>query len=246
MDELKKHPEIVELLDTLDKNNLQKEKGEIISLVDYIGDMEKTLSNMLKEMQGMREEINLIHNSTLRAKCQNLAQRTEGKIKQVIAIVNKVKDNLVQNAAKAIRAFKEKGKEALFAAVRAMKIPETFDKLAGLFGKLSKDIEQDVKQIDSLRSELQSARGHLRNVGRILVGKSAKEEESVRSDRGILAKFGKLLDKIGKGFHGFSQRALDTADKLRETRVKESVKKKLDTLKGLSSGKVKDIPERDR
>ena len=32
--------------------------------------MEKTLTGMLGELQDMRKEINLIHNSTLRSKCQ--------------------------------------------------------------------------------------------------------------------------------------------------------------------------------
>ena len=33
MDQLKEHPQIVELLDTLDKNGLMKEKNEVQSLV---------------------------------------------------------------------------------------------------------------------------------------------------------------------------------------------------------------------
>lgn len=40
MDQLKEHPQIVELLDTLDKNGLMKEKSEVQSLVSYIGGME--------------------------------------------------------------------------------------------------------------------------------------------------------------------------------------------------------------
>ena len=44
MDQLKEHPQIVELLDTLDKNGLMKEKNEVQSLVSYIGGMEETLT----------------------------------------------------------------------------------------------------------------------------------------------------------------------------------------------------------
>ena len=62
MDQLKEHPQIVELLDTLDKNGLMKEKNEVQSLVSYIGGMEETLTGMLGELQDMRREINLIHN----------------------------------------------------------------------------------------------------------------------------------------------------------------------------------------
>ena len=38
MDNLNENPQIVELIDTLDKNGLMKEKNEVQSLVKYIGD----------------------------------------------------------------------------------------------------------------------------------------------------------------------------------------------------------------
>ena len=79
MDQLKEHPQIVELLDTLDKNGLMKEKNEVQSLVSYIGGMEETLTEMLGELQDMRREINLIHNNTLRSKCHTLVEKTEGR-----------------------------------------------------------------------------------------------------------------------------------------------------------------------
>ena len=89
MDNLNEHPQIAELIDTLDKNGLTKEKAEVQSLVNYIGDMETTLTGMLGELQEMRREINLIHNSTLRSKCQNLVQKTEGKIQQGFSAVKR-------------------------------------------------------------------------------------------------------------------------------------------------------------
>ncbi len=200
MNDLYEHPQIAELMDTLNQNDMHKEKAEVQSLVDYIGDMEMTLTEMLKEMQDMRQEINLIHNNSLRAKCQNLVQKTEAKIKQGLAVVGKVKDNLIQSASGAIKTFKEKGKEAFGKAVRAMKIPETLDKLAGLFRKLSKEVEQDVVQINAMQSELNSAKGHFKNVGRLLIGRETKEAELNKTDKDILVRFGKLFGKVCKGF----------------------------------------------
>lgn len=246
MDEFREHPQITELIDTLEKNDMPKEKAEVESLVIYIGDMEKTLTEMLKEMQEMRLEINKIHNSSLRAKCQNLVEKTEGKIKQGIAIVIKAKDNLIQSAKNALKAFKEKGKEAFRSAVKAMKVPETLDKLASFFGKLSRDVEQDVKQIDSMHKELHSARGHLKNVGRLLIGREAKETEEVKADKGVLSRFGRLLDKIGKGFANLSQKAMDKADNIRVSVVKESVKNELNTLKGMKSERSTTEVSRER
>ena len=246
MDELREHPQVAELIDTLDKNNLHKEKAEVESLVDYIGDMEKTLTGMLKEMQAMRKEINLIHSNTLRAKCQNLVEKTEGKIKQGFTILAKVKDNVIQSAKNALKAFKEKGKEALRSAVKAMKIPETLDKLASFFGNRSKEIEQDVVKLNSMQSELTGAKGHLRNFGRLLIGRETKETEKAKSDKGIFSRFGKLLEKIGKGFDTLSQKAMDKADKIRVANVKESVKSELDALKGIKGGKSHSEPTPQR
>lgn len=246
MDALREHPEISELMDTLDKNDMHKEKAEVESLVDYIGDMEKTLTEMLNEMRDMRQEINSIHNSSVRAKCQNLVQKTEGKIKQGLAVVGRVKDNFIQSAANAVKAFKEKGKDAFVKAVRAMKIPETLDKLAGLFGKLSKGIEQDTVQLNAMQSALNRAKGHLKNIGRLLIGRDAKDAERIGNDKGILARFGRALGKIGKGFSGLSQKAMDAADRIRVSHVKESVKGELDTLKGIKNGRNLPDPSYDR
>ena len=79
MDELKNNPQIIELLETLEENGMHKEKGEVSALVSYIGDMENTLSAMLAEMQEMRKEVNMIHNSSVKAKCENLIQTADGK-----------------------------------------------------------------------------------------------------------------------------------------------------------------------
>ena len=122
MSNLKEHPDVQELIDTLDKNGLEKEKAEVVSLADYIVDMEKTLSGMLVEMQAMRNEVNLIHNSTLRAKCGRLVDKAENSIKQAFGVIRSVKEKFVESAKSAIQTFKEKGKEALQKAVNGMKI----------------------------------------------------------------------------------------------------------------------------
>ena len=49
MDELRNNPQIIELLETLEQNSMQKEKDEVSGLVSYIGDMEHTLSAMLAD-----------------------------------------------------------------------------------------------------------------------------------------------------------------------------------------------------
>ena len=227
MDQLKEHPQIVELLDTLDKNGLMKEKNEVQSLVSYIGGMENTLTEMLGELQDMRREINLIHNNTLRSKCHTLVEKTEGKIRQGFSAVKKMKDNLIQSAGNAVRAFRERGRDALAESVRAMKIPEALDKLSAMFGRMSKEMAQDTKKLSAMQAELQGAKGHLKNMGLLFMGKAAKEAEHSKSDKGVLSRLSRLFEKAQKGFASLEQKAMDTADKLRVSRVKSSVKENL-------------------
>lgn len=227
MDQLKEHPQIVELLDTLDKNGLMKEKSEVQSLVSYIGGMEETLTEMLGELQDMRREINLIHNNTLRSKCHTLVEKTEGKIRQGFSAVKKMKDNLIQSAGNAVRAFREKGRDALAESVRAMKIPEALDKLSAMFGRMSKEMAQDTKKLSAMQTELQGAKGHLKNMGLLFMGKVAKEAEHSKTDKGVLSRLSRLFEKAQKGFASLEQKAMDTADKLRVSRVKSSVKENL-------------------
>lgn len=246
MDDLREHPQIEELIEALDQTEMHKEKAEVESLVDYIGDMEKTLSDMLKEMQEMRKEIDLIHNSTLRAKCLVLVEKTEGGIRQAFAVVIKVKDNLVESAKKAVKAFKEKGRDAFIKAVRAMKVPETLDKLSGLFAVISKDTKENAKQLSQMQSELNIGKAHFKNAARIFAGRQTKDMESVKADKGVLSGIGKIMERIGKAFEGLAQKAMDKADKIRASKVRESVKDTLNTLKGIPGGRVKNEPYRDR
>lgn len=60
--------------------------------------------------------------------------------------------------------------------------------------------------VNSMQTELNSAKGHLKNIGRLLIGHEAKETEQAKSDKGILSRFGKLLDKIGKTLAIFRRR----------------------------------------
>lgn len=228
--------EVKELIVTLDRTGLQKEKGAVQSLVNYLEDMEKTLTEMLTEMQSMRQEINLIHNNSLKSKCILLVRKTDEKIKQGLSFVAKAKDNFLKSVSNALKAFREHGKDALRKAVQAMKIPATLDKLAGVFGKFSKDLSHDSEQLKAMQSELNGAKGHLRNLGRLIVGKAAKETEKAKADRGILSRFGKFAEKAGNGFASLEKKAMDAADRLRVTGVKESVKAELDELKGFSGG----------
>lgn len=205
MDQLKEHPQIVELLDTLDKNGLMKEKNEVQSLVSYIGGMEETLTEMLGELQDMRREINLIHNNTLRSKCHTLVEKRRAKS---VRDFPQSKDEGQSDPVSRERCagVPGKGRDALAESVRAMKIPEALDKLSAMFGRMSKEMAQDTKKLSAMQAELQGAKGHLKNMGLLFMGKAAKEAEHSKSDKGVLSRLSRLFEKRRKDLRLWSKR----------------------------------------
>ena len=108
-----------------------------------------------------------------------------------------------------------------------MKIPEALDKLSAMFGRMSKEMAQDTKKLSDMQTELQGAKGHLKNMGLLFMGNAAKEAEHSKTDKGVLSRLSRLFEKAQKGFASLEQKAMDTADKLRVSRVKSSVKEKI-------------------
>lgn len=242
MSDLRESKEVNELLETLEQNGMNKEKSEVNALIDYIGDMEKTLSAMLTEMVEMRKEVNLIHDNTLRAKCGALVQNADTKIRQGIATISKVKDNFIESCKNAVQTFKTKGKEAFQNAMRKMMIPETLDKLGDIFHRLSESMRKDVQNIQTAREEYSASKLHKSNAIRSLFGKKPVESETVKNDRGILAKAEAFIGKLARGVSSLETKTNNLADKIRVDRVKESVRTELDFFKGNTD--VKDISSR--
>ena len=112
-------------------------------------------------------------------------------------------------------------------------IPNTYEAMKALVGGGGLDeympFEDDAatKKLSAMQAELQGAKGHLKNMGLLFMGKAAKEAEHSKTDKGVLSRLSRLFEKAQKGFASLEQKAMDTADKLRVSRVKSSVKENL-------------------
>lgn len=126
---LGEHPQIIELLSVLEKNNLQRQKEEVQALVGYIDGMEDKLAQMMEEMKEIRLEVGKLHDKGIRAKCAQLVTAAEGKIQQVKAMVSTAKANLISSAGRMVQTFQEKGRSALRHAVQALRIPAVLSRM---------------------------------------------------------------------------------------------------------------------
>lgn len=154
---LGEHPQIIELLSVLEKNNLQKQKEEVQALVGYIDGMEDKLAQMMEEMKEIRLEVGKLHDKGIRAKCAQLVTAAEGKIQQVKAMVSTAKANLISSAGRMVQTFQEKGRSALRHAVQALRIPAVLSRMERGAARLAEKAGGEKSSVKSELRELKAA-----------------------------------------------------------------------------------------
>ena len=229
------HPKIRDLYEVLEKNGLHKQKEDVQSLVGYIESMEYNLSVMMNEIQEMHTEVNRLHDKGIRAQCAKIVAKAEDKIQQVGTMVSVTKGKLVESASNAVKAFKEKGKSALIQAVEGMRIPTALSKIKDGFSHAAQSMRQSAGQLDVIRGELHEVGGHMKNAGRAILGKPAKQADKLEADKGALAKLRGFLESCGKAFSNMERGADRLMEKMQRSKEpeeqKQSVKSELRQLK---------------
>ena len=147
---LRDHPQIIDLISVLEQSGLQKQKEEVQALVGYIDGMEEKLSQMMDEMKKMRLEVGKLHDKGIRARCSQLADTVEGKVRQTKVMVSTAKENLISSAKQMVQTFREKGRSALCHAAQALHIPSVLSRMGRGFAHSEKSMGQLAVRLDSM------------------------------------------------------------------------------------------------
>mgnify|MGYP002792712682 CR=1 FL=1 len=213
------HPQIIDLYEVLDK-----QKEDVQSLVGYIESMEYNLSVMMNEIQEMHTEVNRLHDKGIRAQCAKIVSKVEDKVQQAKTMISVAKVKMIQSAENAVKAFQEKGKSALIHVVEAMRIPAALSKIKDIFSHAAQSMRQSAGQLDVIRGELHEVGGHMKNAGRVILGKPAKQTGTLEADKGALAKLRGFLESCGKAFSNMERSADRLMEKMQRTKEPEEKK----------------------
>ena len=155
--------------------------------------------------------------------------------------------NLLISARSAITAFKEKGKDALVSAVTAMRIPSALDAMKNAFSKAAESMLGNAEKLDVFRDELHEVGFHLKNAGRALFGKPAKESEALKHDKGILGKIRSFMQNTADKYEDMGRSAEKLSTKVKERYEKQkSVKSELKSIKAAQKAEmVKRVPMKE-
>lgn len=238
---LREQPDIKELFAVLQSNGLKKEQQEVESLVDYLENMGNQFSQMLGELQAVREELEKMQDKGIRVAVSRIVESAENRTQEIWGRISMIGKNLVRSAKNAVTAFKEKGIDALRKAVSAMKIPKVLSALKDLFHSGMESMNRKAEKTEMLAEELHKARGHRKNIGRILMGRQTKEPTERAADKGILATVQKAFLACGKIYSSMEQKTEKALIRTEEfcggTEKKPPVKAELRQMKGGKSEK---------
>ena len=241
---LRDHPQIIDLISVLEQNGLQKQKEEVQALVGYIDGMEEKLSQMMDEMKEMRMEVGKLHDKGIRARCSQLVDTVEGKVRQTKVMVSTAKENLISSAKQMVQTFREKGRSALCHAAQALRIPSVLSRMGRGFAHAEKSMGQLAVRLDAMREELHQAGGHIKNAGFALAGKEPQESKELSADKGVLAKLRSFVLYWGKAFSEMDRDTALTVERINGGR--SSVKTELQGLKAAQAGQRRQAASKEQ
>ena len=251
-----------QFMELLNQQNMKEQSQDFMGIFWYVAGMQVQLSAMVDELQGVREQLSQMQESQPKSVKENLmdkAAHLQEKVTSLSERLSAVRNRLVETAAQAVSAFKEKGKaemcKVLQKGISGVKsiLSDYRERLVDVMT----DFEKTANQIDSIGDELKQIGNSVSNVGRLLAGKGTKEvsdeKPGVGLTRAVNTPVKKAVENLRKKIDAADQ-AFEKLDRLSarldagkeaEKGGRVSVKDKLSQMKE-KAGQRKKVPEPDK
>ena len=253
---------IKQFMELLNQQNMGEQSQDFMELFRFAAGMQLQLAVMADELQGVRQQLEQLQENQPKSFKENLmdkVERLQEKISDLSERLSAVKDHLVETAAQAVNAFKEKGRTEMCRVVQKG-ISSVKSALADYREHLTGvmlDCQKTANQIDSIGDELKQIGNSVSNVGRLLAGKGTREVsgekpgvsltrvinkpvknavENLRKDIESVDKAFEKLDRLSECFN---------AGKEAEKGGRASLKDKLSQMKA-KTDQQKKAPEPDK
>ena len=171
---------IKQFMELLDQQNMGEQSQDFMELFRFAAGMQLQLAVMADELQGVRQQLGQLQENQPKSFKENLmdkVERLQEKITDLSERLSAVKDHLVETAAQAVNAFKEKGKSGMckIAQKGISSIKPALEDFRERLTETMLDFQKTANQIDSIGDELKQIGNSVSNVGRLLAGKGTKE-----------------------------------------------------------------------
>ena len=203
---LREQGSIRALLELLEQQGMEQEKGDVLRMADYIDSMEMQLGTVLKELGEVKKQLGVMQESKVKLFAVNTIQKAEHQVQTLRFQVGEFKTKFVKRAEQAVVDFKEKGKDALASAVKGMHLTQGLQILQSSLHSVMLSMDQKIDRLGSMAEELHVAKGHLRNAFLEAGGKEVRKLTERNSEQGIIFQTQKVLFQSMRSIHQLEQK----------------------------------------
>jgi hypothetical protein len=158
-----------------DTSGLSALLGHVNEMESFVKTAESTISDMKRQLDGMKE----IQNHPVKTALQNAIKTLETKVAEVKERLGELKANIISGCKEAVSAFKQKGISALNSLASFFRVKDGLD---GWKKDIDFTIQADNKaiaKIEAFSTEYHSAGRAIKNMARVAIGRpplDAKKE----------------------------------------------------------------------
>lgn len=203
---LREQGSIRALLELLEQQGMEQEKGDVLRMADYIDSMEMQLGTVLKELGEVKKQLGVMQESKVKLFAVNTIQKAEHQVQTLRFQVGEFKTKFVKRAEQAVVDFKEKGKDALASAVKGMHLTQSLQKLQSSLHTVMLSMDQKIDRMGSMAEELHVAKGHLKNAFLEMNGKDTAKITERNPEQGLIFQTQKVLFQSMRSIHKLEQK----------------------------------------
>lgn len=171
-----KDERIIELLETLTRNQMNHEANEVFELCTYVDGLEKKLDAMSVELSGIRQELKAVRENTIPNHIREQMHVVSSHLKEQCQImkneIRDIKEHITSKAAEINMAFRKKGRDALFKIAEVTHLKPKLISLRNRVNGATEDVKDTIDRIYELGSQVRMANQNKANAFRTFMGKA--------------------------------------------------------------------------
>ena len=170
-----KDERIIELLETLTRNQMNHEANDVFELCTYVDGLEKKLDAMSVELSGIRQELKAVRENTIPNHIREQMHVVSSHLKEQCQImkneIRDIKEHITSKAAEINMAFRKKGRDALFKIAEVTHLKPKLISLRNRVNGATEDVKDTIDRIYELGSQVRMANQNKANAFRTFMGK---------------------------------------------------------------------------
>lgn len=190
---LKEQENLKELFRILDEKGLEKEKGQLTELADYIDSMDQQFGKVLEELQTVKQQLDQIQEKGIRQSALKVMAKVEGKVNDAKVQLAVIKAKFMDGVSRTLTRFKEKGVLAVSQTIDFLGIRQGLMRMKKHFRQSVESADRGIHQLANIGDEIHGVKTHLGNIKRELAGKEPLAAGSRDVEKGAVFQVQKML-----------------------------------------------------